>query len=175
MSQTSSGVAVTTSIGASSLPSGSGLTGWAAFTKTSSTTSSGSKPGLNKPAGLYCLGTKTQTGGGNGNSGSGTAVPLKPPPPLTLGKPSLSRSSSSENPPKSGSLSPGASASGGAGNGATQGSNSGASGNNGGNNGNGAAKISADGKTPTSQESQINAMKRLQLVKKKAAQRKMKK
>lgn len=36
-------------------------------------------------------------------------------------------------------------------------------------------KASTDGKAPTSQESQLSAMKRLQMVKKKAAQRKLKK
>lgn len=193
VSQAATAALVNTSSSASSLPSGSALTGWAAFTKTSASASSGTKPGLakplpssatSKPIGLFALGTKAQTGSGNGgNGGNGNvAAQLKPPPPLTLGKPALSRSSSGENPGKSGSSSPGASGSSGTGgNGATGGSNGGS------NVGNGSSvsssnsnttnnqKASADGKAPTSQESQLNAMKRLQMVKKKAAQRKLKK
>ncbi|KAL7889620.1 hypothetical protein AOLI_G00018780 [Acnodon oligacanthus] len=197
--------------GGSSLPSGSGLTGWAAFTKTSTVGASSSKLGGNsqpgaakppqappgaKPMGLSALasvkpGAKapgSSGSGNNGNNGSGSA-PLKSPPPLTLGKQVLSRSSSGDSLGKltvTGASSPGASSSsnlggnGASGNGGGNGGNSSnstgsssASGNN--NNNSNAAKASADGKTPTSQESQLNAMKRLQMVKKKAAQRKLKK
>lgn len=136
------------------------------------------KPGLaNKPSG------GSNGGSGNGNNGSST-VPMKPPPPLTLGKQVLSRSASGDSLGKmtvTGSLSPGAAPSsslggsgGSGGNGGGNGGNSGGSSSNNNNNSNG-AKASADGKTPTSQESQLNAMKRLQMVKKKAAQKKLKK
>lgn len=187
----------------SSLPQG--LTGWAAFTKTSnvgpsSTKLSTSQPGSSKstpppsgskPVGLSALANAkpglankpsggSGGGSGNGNNGSST-VPMKPPPPLTLGKQVLSRSASGDSLGKmtvTGSLSPGAAPSsslgGNGGSGGNGGGNSGGSSGNNNNNGNG-AKASADGKTPTSQESQLNAMKRLQMVKKKAAQKKLKK
>ncbi|KAJ3614453.1 hypothetical protein NHX12_018025 [Muraenolepis orangiensis] len=181
--------------------SGSGLTGWAAFvakTTPSSTMSStklvSSGPSANtsaqKPAGLSGLaGTKTGQGaakpsGGNG-SGSNLA-PLKQPPPLTLGKQSLSHSSSGESQGKApssggggGGGSPGSSSGGnGGGSGSNGVGNSGGSGNNGGGNGNtgnNGSKVIPGDKAPTSQESQLNAMKRLQMVKKKAAQKKLKK
>ncbi len=188
-----------------------GLTGWAAFTKTSnvgpsntklSTSQPGSSkstppPSASKPVGLSALanvkpglaskssGSSSSAGSGNGNNGSST-VPMKPPPPLTLGKQVLSRSTSGDSLGKitvTGSQSPGAAPSSslggnggsggnGGGNGGNSGGNSSSSSSN--NNSNG-AKASADGKTPTSQESQLNAMKRLQMVKKKAAQKKLKK
>ncbi len=184
-----------------------GLTGWAAFTKTSnvgpsntklSTSQPGSSkstppPSASKPVGLSALanvkpgltskssGSSSSAGSGNGNNVSST-VPMKPPPPLTLGKQVLSRSTSGDSLGKitvTGSQSPGAAPSsslggngGSGGNGGNSGGNSSSSNNN--NNSNG-AKASADGKTPTSQESQLNAMKRLQMVKKKAAQKKLKK
>lgn len=109
---------------------------------------------------------------------SANPVQLKPPPPLTLGKTTLSRSVSSDNVSKAGLPSPssaGPSASGpaGGGNGGSGSAGSGAG---------GAGKAAADTgnqpaslKGPTSQESQLNAMKRLQMVKKKAAQKKLKK
>ncbi len=185
----------------SSLPPG--LTGWAAFTKTSnvgpsstklSTTQPGSSkstppPSASKPVGLSALANvkpglatkpsgSSSGGSGNGNNGSST-VPIKPPPPLTLGKQVLSRSTSGDSLGKmtvTGSQSPGAAPS------SSLGGNGGSGGNGGGNGGNSSsnnnsngAKASADGKTPTSQESQLNAMKRLQMVKKKAAQKKLKK
>lgn len=150
---------------------------------------SGSKPvGLSALANVKpALATKpaggSGAGSGNGNNGSGT-VPLKAPPPLTLGKQVLSRSASGDSLGKmtvTGSLSPGTAPSsnlggngGSGGNGGGNGSNSGGSSSSSGNNNNG-AKASADGKAPTSQESQLNAMKRLQMVKKKAAQKKLKK
>ncbi|XP_050977482.1 integrator complex subunit 12 isoform X2 [Labeo rohita] len=202
-----------TSSSSSSLPPG--LTGWAAFTKTSnvgpsSTKLSTSQPGSSKstpppsgskPVGLSALanvkpGLATKPSGGssggsgNGNNGSST-VPMKPPPPLTLGKQVLSRSASGDSLGKmtvTGSQSPGAAPSsslggngGSGGNGGGNGGNSAGSSNssssssNNNNNSNNGAKASADGKTPTSQESQLNAMKRLQMVKKKAAQKKLKK
>ncbi|MGH0145658.1 UNVERIFIED_CONTAM: hypothetical protein FKN15_031971 [Acipenser sinensis] len=118
------------------------------------------------------LGSKIAVGSG-GNNNSANPPPLKPPPPLTLGKPGLNRSSSSDNVSKVGS--PGSS-------GSAAASSSQASCGNGGNGAagstgnNGGAKAAADaGKVPTSQESQLNAMKRLQMVKKKAAQKKLKK
>ncbi|XP_068177603.1 integrator complex subunit 12 [Antennarius striatus] len=176
----------------SSSSSCSGLTGWAAFgAKTSPTLPASSKlgssgqsgshknlptPSGQKPAGLTGLGaaksglgsTKTP-GSGNGNGSS--QVPLKPPPPLTLGKQPLNRASSSESQGKgsvsSGASSPSSSQAGAGGNGANNGGGNG-------NNGNGSKAAPGD-KAPTSQESQLNAMKRLQLVKKKAAQKKLKK
>ncbi|XP_051754486.1 integrator complex subunit 12 [Ctenopharyngodon idella] len=191
----------------SSLPQG--LTGWAAFTKTSnvgpsSTKLSTSQPGSSKstpppsgskPVGLSALANVkpglankpsggSNGGSGNGNNGSST-VPMKPPPPLTLGKQVLSRSASGDSLGKmtvTGSLSPGAAPSsslggsgGSGGNGGGNGGNSGGSSSSNNNNNSNGAKASADGKTPTSQESQLNAMKRLQMVKKKAAQKKLKK
>lgn len=171
----------------SSSSSGSGLTGWAAFgAKTSPslptssklgssgasgssktmTTSSGQKPvGLSGLAGNKSgLGSAKVPGGNNGNSSS--QVPLKPPPPLTLGKQPLNRSSSGENQGK------GSASSGGSSPGGSQSSSGGNGGN--GSNGNG-SKVAPGDKTPTSQESQLIAMKRLQQVKKKAAQKKLKK
>lgn len=183
----------------------SGLTGWAAFTKSSTAGPSGTKLGSSpqgasgkstppttgtKPAGLSVmanpksgLGTKMSGSPGasnNGNNGSNTGT-LKTPPPLTLGKQVLSRSSSGDSlgvvtvtGSSSTATSPGASSStpiGGLG------GNGGSGGNGGGNGGsnNGAKLVSVDGKTHTSQESQLQAMRRLQMVKKKAAQKKLKK
>lgn len=189
-----------------SLPPSGGLTGWAAFTKTSNVGPSSTKLGTNqqggskstpppscsKAVGLSALAnvkpglaTKPSGGGGggngNGNNGSST-VPIKPPPPLTLGKQVLSRSSSGDSLGKmtvTGSLSPGAAPSsslgGNGGSGSNGGGNGGNSSSSSNNNNNNGVKASADGKAPTSQESQLNAMKRLQMVKKKAAQKKMKK
>ncbi|XP_064782695.1 integrator complex subunit 12 isoform X1 [Oncorhynchus masou masou] len=170
--------------GASTKPGSSGPSG-------SNKTSSTSTPPGQKPAGLSGLassktggglggsGSKMAIGGGNGNNGDGgngsSSVPLKPPPPLTLGKQTLNRSSSGENQGKG--TSPGSSPSGPQ---PSLGGNSGGSGGNGAGNGNGngskaAAEAPGGGKAPTSQESQLNAMKRLQMVKKKAAQKKLKK
>ena len=129
-----------------------------------------------KPVGLSGLAGGTKNGAGaakpsGGNGGGSSTAPSKQPPPLTLGKQSLNRSSSGEGQgkaPSGGGGSPGSShGSGGNGGG------SGGNGNNG-NNGNG-SKVVAGDKAPTSQESQLNAMKRLQMVKKKAAQKKLKK
>ncbi|KAF6738339.1 Integrator complex subunit 12 [Oryzias melastigma] len=169
--------------------SSSGLTGWAAFgaktspslpasSKLASSGASGSSKTLTapsqKPVGLSGLaGAKSGLAGGKvvgGNNGNGSSqVTLKPPPPLTLGKQPVSRSSSTESPGKvsspSGAGSPSSAQTG------PSGSNNGG-GN--GNNGNGQKGASGD-KAPTSQESQLNAMKRLHMVKKKAAQKKMKK
>ncbi|CAL8330160.1 unnamed protein product [Merluccius merluccius] len=171
--------------------SGSGLTGWAAFVAktTPSSVMSGTKlassgPGTNaqKPAGLSGLaGTKTGLGatkpsGGNG-SGSSAAAQSKQPPPLPLGKQSLSRSSSGESQGKAPSSGGGGGGGGSPGSSQSSGGNGGGSGGNGGgngNNGNGSKVIPGE-KAPTSQESQLNAMKRLQMVKKKAAQKKLKK
>lgn len=171
--------------------SGSGLTGWAAFgAKTSASLSASSKLGSSgpsgsghktltpplgqKPVGLSGLaGAKSSLGGakipGSGNGNGSSQVPLKPPPPLTLGKQPLNRSSSAENQGK------GAASSGGSSPGSSQASAGGNGGSNGGGNGNNGSKVVAGDKAPTSQESQFNAMKRLQLVKKKAAQKKLKK
>ncbi|KAI4832933.1 hypothetical protein KUCAC02_015869 [Chaenocephalus aceratus] len=173
----------------SSSTAGSGLTGWAAFgAKTGPSIPASSKLGSSGPSGSHKtlttpssqkavglsglagaksgLGSAKTPGSGNGNGSS--AAPLKPPPPLTLGKQPLNRSSSGEGPakgsPASGSSSPGSS---GAGNGGNNGGGNG-------NNGNG-SKAAPGEKAPTSQESQLNAMKRLQQVKKKAAQKKLKK
>ncbi|NXX79109.1 INT12 protein, partial [Urocolius indicus] len=170
----------------------SGLTGWAAFAaKTSSANpstaklgsaaqSAGGKPtassNTQKPVGLSGLATsKAGLASKMASANSGTnPVQLKPPPPLTLGKTTLSRSVSSDNVSKAGLPSPGGAApssspqgSGGNGNGAAA-------------SGSGKAPTETGGQTaslkgPTSQESQLNAMKRLQMVKKKAAQKKLKK
>ncbi|KAM9819514.1 integrator complex subunit 12 isoform X2 [Syngnathus typhle] len=181
--------------GNNSSSSGSGLTGWAAFgaktspslpisSKLGSSGPSGSNKAMTtppgqKPVGLSGLaGAKSGLGAakvpGSGNGNGSSQVSLKPPP-LTLGKQPLNRSSSSESQGKGSALSsgagspgssqasPGASGTGGSNNGGTNG-----------NNGNG-SKVPPGEKTPTSQESQFNAMKRLQLVKKKAAQKKIKK
>ncbi|XP_017273824.1 integrator complex subunit 12 [Kryptolebias marmoratus] len=172
--------------------SSSGLTGWAAFgaktnpslPATSKLVSSGSSgstktlatPSAQKPVGLSGLaGAKSGLGGaknaGNSNgNGSGQAT-LKPPPPLTLGKQTLNRSSSGDGQGKgsssSGAGSPSSSQT-------VTGGNGGNNGGGNGNNGNGSKAAPGD-KAPTSQESQLNAMKRLQMVKKKAAQKKLKK
>uniref|UniRef100_A0A1A8J9N9 Integrator complex subunit 12 n=1 Tax=Nothobranchius kuhntae TaxID=321403 RepID=A0A1A8J9N9_NOTKU len=169
--------------------SGSGLTGWAAFgaktnpslpatSKLASSGPSGSSKTMaapaQKPAGLPGLtGAKSGLGSakaaGNNNGNGSSQVTLKPPPPLTLGKQSLNRSLSGDNQGK-GSVSTGAGSPGSSQTGGNGGSNGGGNGNN----GNGSKAAPAD-KAPTSQESQLNAMKRLQLVKKKAAQKKLKK
>ncbi|XP_057698640.1 integrator complex subunit 12 [Corythoichthys intestinalis] len=175
--------------------SGSGLTGWAAFgaktspslsinSKLGSSGSSGSNKAMatppgQKPVGLSSLaGNKSGLGAtkvpGSGNGNGATQLSLKPPP-LTLGKQPLNRSSSSESQGKgsvssSGAASPGSSQ-------ASPGSSGTSGNNNGGNNGNNGngSKVLPGDKAPTSQESQLHAMKRLQLVKKKAAQKKLKK
>uniref|UniRef100_F7D073 Integrator complex subunit 12 n=1 Tax=Equus caballus TaxID=9796 RepID=F7D073_HORSE len=189
-----SGNSSTTSVSSSVT---SGLTGWAAFAaKTTSggpsaaklslaTQNSSGKPAASsanqKPVGLTGLASSSKGGIGSkvGSSSSTTpTVPLKPPPPLTLGKTSLSRSVSCDNVSKVGLPSPST---------LVPGSSSQLSGN--GNSGTSGPSGSTAGKTtaepssspstslkgPTSQESQLNAMKRLQMVKKKAAQKKLKK
>ncbi|XP_065453737.1 integrator complex subunit 12 isoform X1 [Chrysemys picta bellii] len=174
----------------------SGLTGWAAFAaKTSSTGPSTTKLGSTaqstsgkpaassnnqKPVGLSGL-TTSKTGLGSkiaSNNNNTNPVQLKPLPPLTLGKTGLSRSVSSDNVSKVGlpspsSTAPGSSSQVNSGNGSSSTT---------GNSGSSTSKSSADSgnqslslKGPTSQESQLNAMKRLQMVKKKAAQKKLKK
>ncbi|MEQ2239149.1 hypothetical protein ILYODFUR_001582, partial [Ilyodon furcidens] len=166
---------------------GSGLTGWAAFgaktnpsvpatSKLASSGPSGSSKTLTAPAGQKPvglsglagaksgLGSAKVTGSSNGN-GSSQSTP-KPPPPLTLGKQTLNRSSSGEGQGK-GSASSGA---------GSPSSSQAAVGGNGGNNGGGNGNNGNGSKgAPTSQESQLNAMKRLQIFKKKAAQKKLKK
>ncbi|KAG7458679.1 hypothetical protein MATL_G00223050 [Megalops atlanticus] len=143
--------------GGGSNSSSSGLTGWAAFG--AKTATAGAKLGSSAP-------------GGGGKSG--TPAPGVKPPGLTAlagAKPGL-----------------GAKMAGGGGNGntgstppqlkppppLTLGSSS-SSGSNNNNGAKGTADALAGGKGHTSQESQLNAMKRLQLVKKKAAQKKLKK
>ncbi|XP_037530806.1 integrator complex subunit 12 [Nematolebias whitei] len=172
--------------------SSSGLTGWAAFgaktnpslPATSKLVSSGpsgssktlTAPSAQKPVGLSGLtGAKSGLGGakiaGNSNGNGSSQVTLKPPPPLTLGKQTLSRSLSGDGQGKgssaSGSSSPSSSQTATGGNGGNNGGGNG-------NNGNG-SKVPPGDKAPTSQESQLIAMKRLHMVKKKAAQKKMKK
>ncbi|MEQ2177145.1 hypothetical protein GOODEAATRI_000828 [Goodea atripinnis] len=165
---------------------GSGLTGWAAFgaktnpsvpatSKLASSGPSGSSKTLTAPAGQKPvglsglagaksgLGNAKVTGSSNGN-GSSQSTP-KPPPPLTLGKQALNRSSSGESQGKG-------SASSGAGSPSSSQAAVGNGGNNGGGNGNNGNGSKG---APTSQESQLNAMKRLQIFKKKAAQKKLKK
>uniref|UniRef100_A0A7M4EEJ2 Integrator complex subunit 12 n=1 Tax=Crocodylus porosus TaxID=8502 RepID=A0A7M4EEJ2_CROPO len=188
-----SGNSASTSVSSSAT---SGLTGWAAFAaKTSSTSpstaklsstaqSTSGKPAassnVQKPVGLSGLATSKAGLGSKiaSNNSSTSPVQLKPPPPLTLGKTGLSRSISSDNVSKVGlpspsSTTPGSSSQANSGNGSSgTTSNSGSS----------TSKTAADSgnqspslKGPTSQESQLNAMKRLQMVKKKAAQKKLKK
>ncbi|NWY04595.1 INT12 protein, partial [Nothoprocta ornata] len=171
----------------------SGLTGWAAFAvKTSSTNPSATKvgsaaqsasgkpaasPNSQKPVGLSGLAASKPGQGSKAASSNNSTSPaqLKPLPPLTLGKAPLSRSVSSDNVSKVGLPSPGGQAPSGAGQ--APGGNGGAS--SGGGNASKAAGDAANQpaslKGPTSQESQLNAMKRLQMVKKKAAQKKLKK
>ncbi|XP_061102514.1 integrator complex subunit 12 [Conger conger] len=170
----SAAVSVSPSGGNPSLQSSSGLTGWAAFGAKTSTASSKLGPatqsagGRSSPAAQSAGGRSSPAssaqkpaaglsgakaglgakGPGAGGS-SPSQTPLKPPPPLTLGKPGLNRSSSNDGTGK------------GLGAGASGGSAAKASG-----------EASAGSKNPTSQESQLNAMKRLQMVKKKAAQKK---
>ncbi|XP_038160648.1 integrator complex subunit 12 isoform X1 [Cyprinodon tularosa] len=171
----------------SSSSPGSGLTGWAAFgaktspsvpatSKLASSGTSGSSktvtaPSGQKPVGLSGLaGAKSGLGGakvtGSSNGNGSSQAALKTPPPLTLGKQALNRSSSNESQGKgsasSGASSPSSSQ-------APTGGNGGNNGGGNGNNGNGSKGA------PTSQESQLNAMKRLQIFKKKAAQKKLKK
>ncbi|XP_062430141.1 integrator complex subunit 12 isoform X2 [Rhea pennata] len=190
-----SGTSASTSVSSSAT---SGLTGWAAFAvKTSSASPSTAKLGSTaqsasgkpaassnnqKPVGLSGLATSKPGLGSKIPSANNSTNPvqLKPPPPLTLGKTTLSRSVSSDNVSKVGLPSPSS----------TVPSSSSSSqvpsgnGNSGttGNSGSSASKTAADTgnqsaslKGPTSQESQLNAMKRLQMVKKKAAQKKLKK
>ncbi|XP_013917599.1 PREDICTED: integrator complex subunit 12 [Thamnophis sirtalis] len=185
-SATMSGNSTTTNVSSSS---NSGLTGWAAFAKTSSagpstakmgsaTQSTSGKPvtGSNnqKPTGLSGLATTKGVGSKITSAGSTNPSQLKPLPPLTLGKVGLSRSVSSDNVskiglPNAGSSTPGNSQTiGGNGSSVAAGSSASKSSTESGNQ-------SPSLKGPTSQESQLNAMKRLQMVKKKAAQKKLKK
>ncbi|KAM6148183.1 integrator complex subunit 12 [Erethizon dorsatum] len=188
-----SGSSSSTSVSSSAT---SGLTGWAAFAaktssagpstaKLSSTTqNSGGKPAASasqKPVGLTGLATSSKGGlGSKIGPGSTTSptVPLKPPPPLTLGKTGLSRSVSCDNVSKIGLPSPTSLVPGNSGQLSGNG-NSGSSGPSGNSTGKTTSEASsspsASLKGPTSQESQLNAMKRLQMVKKKAAQKKLKK
>lgn len=176
----------------------SGLTGWAAFAaKTSSAGPSTTKMGSTmqstsgkpttasnnqKPVGLSGLAT-AKVGLGSKippPNSSTTPVQLKPLPTLTLGKTGLCRSVSSDNVSKVGLLSPSGSAS--SSSSSSQATSGNGSGGTAGSSGSGTSKSSTESgnqspsmKGPTSQESQLNAMKRLQMVKKKAAQRKLKK
>ncbi|NWH51761.1 INT12 protein, partial [Fregata magnificens] len=188
-----SGNSASTSVSSSAT---SGLTGWAAFAaKTSSANPSTAKLGSTaqsasgkpaassnnqKPVGLSGLATsKTGLGSKIASANNSTnPVQLKPPPPLTLGKTTLSRSVSSDNVSKVGLPSPSSTAP------STSSQVSSGNGNSGtaGSSGSSTSKTTADTgnqstslKGPTSQESQLNAMKRLQMVKKKAAQKKLKK
>ncbi|XP_040185622.1 integrator complex subunit 12 [Rana temporaria] len=182
----------------SSSSAASGLTGWAAFgAKTASAvpvtsklgssvqTSSGKPPTLS--AGLKTLGStgpatiKTGSASKPGSGSSNTSsLPLKPLPPLVLGKTSLSRSMSSDNVSKTGLPSPSISSSGN--NMSNQMGSSNGGGNSAGSSGSSSSKAVGDSSTqqsaakgPTSQDLQLTAMKRLQMVKKKAAQKKLKK
>uniref|UniRef100_A0A8C3JUL3 Integrator complex subunit 12 n=1 Tax=Calidris pygmaea TaxID=425635 RepID=A0A8C3JUL3_9CHAR len=192
-SAATSGNSASTSVSSSAT---SGLTGWAAFAaKTSSANPSTAKLGSTaqstsgkpaassnnqKPVGLSGLATsKTGLGSKIASANNSTSpVQLKPPPPLTLGKTTLSRSVSSDNVSKVGLPSPSSAAPSTSSQVSSGNGNSGTAGNSGGS----ASKTATDTgnqstslKGPTSQESQLNAMKRLQMVKKKAAQKKLKK
>uniref|UniRef100_A0A8C5P3I5 Integrator complex subunit 12 n=1 Tax=Jaculus jaculus TaxID=51337 RepID=A0A8C5P3I5_JACJA len=163
--------------------SSSVTSGWAAFAaKTSSAgpstakLSSTAKNNSGKPT----TSSVTQKPVGLTSSGTSTSptVPLKPLPPLTLGKTGLSCSVSCDNVSKVGlpspsSLFPGNSSQlSGNGNSATLGPSGSATSKTTSESG---STPSASLKAPSSQESQLNAMKRLQMVKKKAAQKKHKK
>ncbi|MFT7815184.1 integrator complex subunit 12-like isoform X1 [Arapaima gigas] len=163
----------------------SGLTGWAAFgAKASAAGPAGAKPGPPGPGGPAKSGTAPSSqkaaplpglvraaGTGGGSSSSPSPAMLRPPPPLTLGKPGSVAPPSTESVSKAGPPATGSSQVSSSGN-----SGSGGSANSAGSSGvKGATEVLAGGKTPTSQESQLNAMKRLQMVKKKAAQKKLKK
>ncbi|NXG49275.1 INT12 protein, partial [Psilopogon haemacephalus] len=188
-----SGNSTSTSVSSSAT---SGLTGWAAFAaKTSSANPSTAKLGSaaqnssgkpaassnnQKPVGLSGLATsKTGLGSKVASANNSTnPVQMKPPPPLTLGKTTLSRSVSSDNVSKVGLPSPSSAAPSTSSQVSSGNGNSGAASSSGGS----ASKTTLDTgsqsaslKGPTSQESQLNAMKRLQMVKKKAAQKKLKK
>lgn len=176
-----------------SAASTSGLTGWAAFGAKTSTAQSTAKlgttvqsiqstsvknsvpPAAQKPLGLSGLTAPkvVPASKGTSNNNNTSPVSLKPPPSLTLGKPGLNRSSSSDNVSKIGQS---ASNSSGNNNQTSTGNGgstaAGSSGNNGTKPAAGEQSSSAP-KGPTSQESQLNAMKRLQMVKKKAAQKKL--
>lgn len=189
-----SGNSASTSVSSSATTSG--LTGWAAFAARNSSAnpstaklgstaqSAGGKPAAasnnQKPVGLSGLAaSKTGLGSKIASANNSTSpVQLKPPPPLTLGKTTLSRSVSSDNVSKVGLPSPSSTVPSTSSQVSSGNGNSGTASNSGGN----ASKTTADAgnqsaslKGPTSQESQLNAMKRLQMVKKKAAQKKLKK
>lgn len=147
----------------------------------SATQSTGGKPvpGSNnqKPTGLSGLATTKGVGSKIISASSTSPGQLKPLPPLTLGKMGLSRSVSSDNVSKIGlpnasSSTPGNSPTiGGNGSSVTAGSSGSSTSKSSTESGNQSPSL----KGPTSQESQLNAMKRLQMVKKKAAQKKLKK
>ncbi|KAJ7407512.1 Integrator complex subunit 12 [Willisornis vidua] len=188
-----SGNSASTSVSSSAT---SGLTGWAAFAaKTSSANPSTAKLGSaaqsasgkpaassnnQKPVGLSGLAnSKAGLGSKIASANNSTSpVQLKPPPPLTLGKTPLSRSMSSDNVSKVGLPSPSSATPSTSGQGSSGNGSSGTAGSSGGSTGKTTADTGgqpASLKGPTSQESQLNAMKRLQMVKKKAAQKKLKK
>nr|XP_033812626.1 integrator complex subunit 12 isoform X2 [Geotrypetes seraphini] len=194
---TSSGVSGNSSGAGVSSSSASGLTGWAAFgAKTSSaaptttklgsavqTTSgkSSSSSSAQKPGSLSGLATSKAGLGSKTSSNTSSTSPatVKALPPLALVKTGLSRALSSDSVSKINLPSPNSTASG-------SGSSQLTSGNGGSgvaaSSGSTSSKAASDAsnqpvglKVPTSQESQLNAMKRLQMVKKKAAQKKLKK
>ncbi|KAM8938685.1 integrator complex subunit 12 [Pelodytes ibericus] len=200
----SAAVSSNSSNSATSSTAASGLTGWAAFgAKTASSVpvtaklSSTAQPSTGKPPTLSAgqktagppslapskTGSVSKTGGGS--SSNSTPIPLKPLPPLILGKTGLSRSMSSDNVSKSSLPSPSTTSSGSGGIISGQlntGNGGGGSSSSAGSSGGSSSKAAIDpnnqqsgAKGPTSQESQLNAMKRLQMVKKKAAQKKLKK
>ncbi|KAG8454129.1 hypothetical protein GDO86_000680 [Hymenochirus boettgeri] len=177
--------------------SASGLTGWAAFgAKTASAVPVTGKLGAasqstsGKPPSLSAM-QKTGAAPGivpskpgsiskSGSGGNSSTISLKPLPPLILGKTGLSRSMSSDNVSKTGLSSPSTASS--AAGILSQLGNSNGSSSSTGSGTNTSSKAAVDPtmqqsgtKGPTSQESQLNAMRRLQMVKKKAAQKKLKK
>ncbi|KAJ8403685.1 hypothetical protein AAFF_G00350110 [Aldrovandia affinis] len=174
----------------------SGLTGWAAFgAKTATAGPASSKLGsalqsgsgktvaassAQKPPGLSGvastkLGLTTKALPGNPISEGSSQVPLKPPPPLILGKPGLNRSPSSDSVNKAGASGTSSSQRSGSGKWGSGGNGSSGSNNNSNNGVKAATEALAGGKAPATQESQLNTMKRLQMVKKKTAQKKLKK
>ncbi|XP_068087483.1 integrator complex subunit 12 [Hyperolius riggenbachi] len=181
----------------SSSSAASGLTGWLAIGKTSNTApvtsklassaqgTGGKPPSLSaaqKPlgsVGLAPLKSSSASKPGSGSSSLST-LPQKPLPPLILGKTGLTRSMSSDNVSKTSLPSPSVGLSGSSMN-SQIGSNNGV-GSTTGSSGSSSGKSAVDPSTqqsgakgPNSQESQLIAMKRLQMVKKKAAQKKLKK
>ncbi|XP_016153402.1 PREDICTED: integrator complex subunit 12 [Ficedula albicollis] len=188
-----SGNSASTSVSSSAT---SGLTGWAAFAaKTSSANPSAAKLGSTaqsasgkpaassnnqKPVGLSGLATSKTGLGAKVASANNSTNPVQLKPPRGGGGGGGGGGVTSDNVSKAGLPSP--SSAGPSSSGSSPAGGGGGGGNGSGSAGSGSGKAAPDAgsqpaslKGPTSQESQLNAMKRLQMVKKKAAQKKLKK